>query len=139
MTGEALGDLMTELIGVDGVLDAYFTAVVMKKNRPGTLITVLTQLKCQEKIVEFLLIHTTSFGVRLEKVQRKILERNFYNFETPWGIIKLKAGKLEDKVLKLTPEYEDVTKIAKASGNSFFNTYAMAQGFASKLLVELNS
>ncbi len=136
MTGEALGYLLQQLIQQKGVLDAYYTSVMMKKNRPGNLLSVLVQANDLIKLEEYLLIHSSSFGVRSYPVLRNILERKFIFRESPWGLMQFKVGYLEGKVIKVTPEYEDVVKLAKASQKSFLEVYQWALAYGGKIKEE---
>lgn len=134
MTGEALGWLQNELIGREDVLDAYYTQVNMKKNRPGVLLTILSHPKFTNKIEQFILSNSSTFGVRTYQVERNILKRKFLSFNTEWGTIKLKVGMEDGKVIKIIPEYEDVLLITKKSGKKFQSIYSMAEVYAMELL-----
>lgn len=134
MTGEALGWFLQELIGREDVLDAYYTQVNMKKNRPGVLLTILSHPKFTDNIERFVLSHSSTFGVRTYQVKRSILERKFLPFNTEWGTIKLKVGLEDGKIIKIIPEYEDVLLITKRSGEKFQNIYSMAEVYAMELL-----
>lgn len=138
MTGEELGFLLQCLMDFPEVLDAYYTQLIMKKNRPGVLLTVLAKEEARETIEEFLLVHSSSFGVRTYLVERNILDREFYEYETQWGIIHLKAGSKNGHVLKITPEYDDIIEIVEQSGETFSTIYSLAEMYGQKLLKGLN-
>ncbi|MCW6660967.1 nickel pincer cofactor biosynthesis protein LarC [Aerococcaceae bacterium NML201209] len=123
MTGEMLGNVMQRIFLQEGVLDAYLTAVTMKKNRPGTLITVLCEQKATPLIEAYLLRHTSTFGVRTKATARQILERSFVEYPSKWGPIRLKIGKYQGDIIKAMPEYEDVAQIAEQHGVSFRDVY----------------
>ncbi|MCW6679844.1 nickel pincer cofactor biosynthesis protein LarC [Aerococcaceae bacterium NML130460] len=123
MTGEMLGNVMQRIFLQEGVLDAYLTAIIMKKNRPGTLITVLCEQKATPLIEAYLLRHTSTFGVRTQVTARHILERSFVEYPSKWGPIRLKIGKYQGDIIKAMPEYEDVAQIAERHGVSFRDVY----------------
>ncbi|MDQ0222586.1 uncharacterized protein (DUF111 family) [Streptococcus moroccensis] len=109
-------DLLTK---DERVLDAYYTSVQMKKNRPGTLLSVLVEEKHVTAITKLLLQHTTTFGVRIYESHREILERSFQYIETPYGSLKVKLGYLGEDLVKVVPEYEDVKSIAQNNNLPF--------------------
>lgn len=124
-TAEACGYAMERLFEV-GALDVYFTAVQMKKNRPGTLITVLCLSALSERLEEVLLTETTTFGVRQSVWTRRILERDFDTVVTPYGTVRRKIGRMGDRVLQATPEYEDVARLARERQVPFVDVYRAA-------------
>jgi uncharacterized protein (TIGR00299 family) protein len=124
-TAESLGYVMERLFE-GGALDVYFTGVQMKKNRPGTLLTVLCLPEASNRLEEILLLETTTFGVRRSVWTRRILDREFAVTETPFGPVKLKIGKLNGKVVQATPEYEDVARLACENNVPFLEVYRAA-------------
>lgn len=123
MTSEALGYILEKLIADERVLDAYLTPIQMKKNRPGHLITVLCSSRDTEEIGQLLLTETTTFGLRSHQVERQILDRSFIQLETIYGVVRFKLGFLENRLVKVTPEYEDMRQLAMRSGVSFSTIY----------------
>lgn len=120
-TGEQLGFAISQL-WKSGVLDVYTTAVAMKKNRPGTLVTVVC-LPGQRSIVEDCLFqHTGSLGVRRSRMARRKLHREIVRVDTPYGRARVKLvwtkatnGAAE---LRFSPEYEDCRQFAEANSVS---------------------
>ena len=96
-----------------GALDVYFSAIIMKKNRPATKISVLTECINKEKLSKILLTETSSFGVRFYSVDRLILDREVKKLKTPYGLIKIKLGKLDGKIVQAAPEFEDCRKVSR--------------------------
>lgn len=125
MTGEALGYVMERLME-EGALDVYYTAVYMKKNRPGTLITVLAPLKDEKHLENILLNETTTLGVRKISWNRTILGRDFISVDTKYGPISFKQAIKKGKVIREVPEFEDVKKAALEHGVSFQDVYDAA-------------
>ena len=125
-TGEALGYVMEKILE-QGALDVYFTPVSMKKSRPGILITILTKEEKASVLEEVLLRETSTFGVRRSEWSRRILTREFKTIETIYGKIVVKIGSLEGKVIKVSPEYEDVKQAALQSNMPLLDIYLAAQ------------
>ncbi|HEM4128480.1 TPA: DUF111 family protein [Streptococcus suis] len=112
MTSEALGYVLESLISNSKVLDAYLTPIQMKKNRPGHLLTVLSYQENCEELEEYLLMETSTFGVRKYETERTILQRSFIELRTEFGLIQFKLGFFKERLIKVTPEFEDMKAIA---------------------------
>jgi uncharacterized protein (TIGR00299 family) protein len=112
MLPETMGNIMERLFRT-GALDVNFAPIYMKKNRPGTRITVIAQKACRDQIITLLLEETTTFGVRYYETGRVALERRFETLKTPLGPVKIKVGLYNGKVIKKSPEYEDCRKISE--------------------------
>ncbi|MBS4219485.1 nickel pincer cofactor biosynthesis protein LarC [Bacillus sp. FJAT-49711] len=125
MTGEAFGYTMEKLLN-EGALDVYYTPISMKKNRPGTLITVLAPEHLEAKLTEILFNETTTLGVRKNTWFRSILDRKITTAETPFGQIRIKQAIRKGEVIREVPEYEDVKKAALKYGVSFQEVYNSA-------------
>jgi uncharacterized protein (TIGR00299 family) protein len=95
-----------------GALDVTCSAVQMKKNRPGLLVTVLCAPESSDALAELLFEQTTTIGLRIYEARRKVLEREFVSVETPYGEVRVKVAKREGKVLNVAPEYEDCQRLA---------------------------
>jgi hypothetical protein len=114
-----LDDLNPQLIGyiVDlalsqGALDVLTTPVQMKKNRPGTLLTILARPEDEEKMRALLFRESSTLGVRSRREKRHALARRYETVETPWGTVRIKIGSLDGTVSQYAPEYEDCRRIA---------------------------
>jgi uncharacterized protein (TIGR00299 family) protein len=95
-----------------GALDVTCSAVQMKKNRPGLLVTVLCAPESSDALAQLLFEQTTTIGLRIYEARRKVLEREFVSVETPYGEVRVKVAKREGKVLNVAPEYEDCQRLA---------------------------
>jgi uncharacterized protein (TIGR00299 family) protein len=111
MNPQWFGDVMERLL-VNGALDVFLTPVQMKKNRPGTLLTVLCEPPDADKFAELVLTHTTSFGVRIHEERRRKLNREIVRVATRFGEIEVKVGRLNGKVVTQSPEYESCKRAA---------------------------
>ncbi|MGE5390397.1 MAG: nickel pincer cofactor biosynthesis protein LarC [Deltaproteobacteria bacterium] len=96
-----------------GALDVWLTNIIMKKNRPGIMISVLCRNDDVQVLQEVLLTETTTLGIRCREIGRVELERNILTVETSLGPIKVKQAYLNGKLLKTTPEYEECRRLAE--------------------------
>jgi uncharacterized protein (TIGR00299 family) protein len=115
MSPQVYGHLMDEALK-RGALDCYFTPVQMKKNRPGVLVSILCRLSERDAMCELLLKETTTLGVRFYEVLRRALERETVKVETEFGAIDVKVARLDGRVIKEMPEYEQCRAAALEAG-----------------------
>jgi uncharacterized protein (TIGR00299 family) protein len=108
---EWLGHFMDQAMAA-GALDVCQTPVLMKKNRPGVLLTVLCATAEADKFSEWILRHTSAFGVRRTVAERRKLRREFRAVRTPYGQVSVKIGRLDGRVVQTAPEYESCKKLA---------------------------
>jgi uncharacterized protein (TIGR00299 family) protein len=95
-----------------GALDVYTTALQMKKNRPGTLLTILCRPEDTEALMSLIFAETTTFGVRSHRAQRRALPREWVNVSTAYGSVRIKLSRSNGHILHVTPEYDDCRKLA---------------------------
>jgi pyridinium-3,5-bisthiocarboxylic acid mononucleotide nickel chelatase len=96
----------------DGALDAFAMPVQMKKNRPGTLLTVLCKPEDASKLTQLIFTETTTLGVRRRDEVRQTLARRWESVATPWGEVRIKIASMNGSVTNYAPEYEDCRRIA---------------------------
>jgi pyridinium-3,5-bisthiocarboxylic acid mononucleotide nickel chelatase len=106
-------DAVMESLFKAGALDVYFSSISMKKNRPATKVSVLTEKQEREVLSKILLRETTSFGVRFYEVGRLTLEREIQKLKTSYGVIKIKIGSLDGVTVQAAPEFEDCKNAAR--------------------------
>jgi len=111
MNPQVFGYVMDRLLE-EGALDAFAVPVQMKKNRPGTLLTVLCKPEDANKLVQMLFTETTTLGVRRREESRQILSRRWENVRTPWGDVRIKIASMNGTVTNYAPEYEDCRRLA---------------------------
>jgi pyridinium-3,5-bisthiocarboxylic acid mononucleotide nickel chelatase len=99
-----------------GALDVFSTAVQMKKNRPGVLLTILCDAANTARLMDLVFRETTSIGVRTYDVRRKVLDRELVPVATPFGEVRMKISRMNGSVLNATPEYEDCQRLAAEKG-----------------------
>lgn len=114
-TPQLLGYLVERLL-VMGALDAWVTPAVMKKGRPGHLLSVMVEGRKREVVMDVVLRESTTLGVRFHRVERQALERDWVEVETPWGRVRVKRGLRGGEVLNAHPEFEDCRRVAEAAG-----------------------
>jgi len=95
-----------------GALDVYTTALQMKKNRPGTLLTILCRTEDTDALISLIFAETTTFGVRTHRAQRRALPREWVNVSTGYGSVRIKLSRSNGQILHVTPEYDDCRKLA---------------------------
>jgi len=117
ITGEQLAHAIERLM-TEGALDAAVSPLVMKKGRPGHLLTVLAVPADAEKLAATVLRETTAFGLRMERVERRTLRREEKTVQTPHGPVRVKLGYLGDKLVQIHPEDDDCRRLATSAGLS---------------------
>jgi uncharacterized protein (DUF111 family) len=95
-----------------GAPDVYTTPVQMKKNRPGTLLTVLCRPQDTNALMALIFAETTTFGARTYRAQRRTLPREFLNIATLFGDVRIKISRVNGRILHVAPEYDDCRKLA---------------------------
>lgn len=119
----ALDDLSPQIIAwvadkalAEGALDVMLTPVVMKKGRPGTLVTVICNSDASERLQQMLLRETSTLGVRVRQESRMCLERSHRTVETEYGSIRMKVGSAGGEIRNAAPEFEDCRAAAAEHG-----------------------
>jgi uncharacterized protein (TIGR00299 family) protein len=112
---QVLGHLMEQALA-SGALDCYFTNVLMKKGRPGVLVSILCLPRDREALTRLLFEETPTLGVRSYEVRRRALERESVTVETEFGRIAVKVGRMSGRVSSATPEFEECREAALRAG-----------------------
>jgi uncharacterized protein (TIGR00299 family) protein len=99
-----------------GALDVFLTPIQMKKNRPGTLLSVICDPDLTEAIAAVILAETSTFGVRISRWERLCLDRRWEEVVTEFGVIRIKIGERDGRVITASPEYEDCKRAAIEHG-----------------------
>jgi pyridinium-3,5-bisthiocarboxylic acid mononucleotide nickel chelatase len=105
MPGEQLTSIIPELLEL-GALDVSCTPCMMKKGRQAFTLEVLCHETKTEALAEYILTNSSSFGIRYTNWSRFILKRQVLELDTEFGKINAKAGYLDGKLIKISPEYE---------------------------------
>ena len=111
MNPQIFGSVMDQLYSA-GALEVYFASVQMKKNRPGTLLTILAKPDQRQPLVAIVFRETTTIGVRYHEVTRERLDREMISVETPLGPVRFKVARFGGSVVNAAPEFDDCQRIA---------------------------
>jgi uncharacterized protein (TIGR00299 family) protein len=133
MNPELLG-YASEILLKQGVLDVFMTPIFMKKNRPGTMLSVLTTRDRLDEILSTIFKEMTTLGVRIHHLERKRLSREIISMKTRFGEIKVKIGKIGNQIKNIAPEYESCKEIAVRQGIPLKDVYDEAKEAARKAL-----
>jgi uncharacterized protein (TIGR00299 family) protein len=125
LAGEALGFLFERLFE-HGVLDAYFTPVQMKKQRPGVLVTVLCRRELLESVAGILMVESGSLGCRYAPWSRFEAQRESGSVETRYGKVAVKRAVFRGRRLAATPEFDDCRRLALEHGVAFRDVHGAA-------------
>jgi len=107
---------LTEDLMAAGALDVTVVPALMKKGRPGHVLTVMSPPELVARLSDHLLRHSTTLGLRLTPVQRVIAGRMVIEVTTPIGSARVKVKELDGKPVDVAPEYEDCRRIARERG-----------------------
>ncbi|WP_435018335.1 nickel pincer cofactor biosynthesis protein LarC [Tundrisphaera sp. TA3] len=125
LPGEIIGHTTTLLMAA-GALDTFLTPIQMKKNRPGTMISVLCDRAKIAPLEEILFRETTTLGIRRYEVGRHKLKRQAATVETPFGPVRGKLGWIEGRPPTFSPEYEDCARVAAEQNVALREVYDAA-------------
>ncbi|MDB6064283.1 MAG: hypothetical protein JWR26_491 [Pedosphaera sp.] len=126
INAEILGHFVEKALAA-GALDVFHTAIQMKKNRPGVLLTILCAAADADTFTEMMLRETSAFGVRRSVAERRKLQREFVTVKTSYGEITIKVGRLNGKIVQATPEFESCKKLAMQTNVPLKLVYEAAQ------------
>jgi uncharacterized protein (TIGR00299 family) protein len=115
MSPQLFGPVSDRLFAA-GALDVFLVPVVMKRGRPGTLLTVLAPPDRREAIADVVFRETTTIGLRYEQVAREVLERRSVEVDVTGGTVRIKVAGRRGEVLNAAPEFEDCVRVAAATG-----------------------
>jgi uncharacterized protein (TIGR00299 family) protein len=115
MNPQIFGAVMEQLLA-QGALDVYYTAIQMKKNRPGTLLTIVATPDRREPLTAIVFRETTTIGVRYREQARERLDREHVSVGTPYGPVRIKVARRDGAVVNAAPEFEDCVTRATERG-----------------------
>jgi uncharacterized protein (TIGR00299 family) protein len=115
MNPQIYGYFLEKALGA-GALDVYTTPVQMKKNRPGTLLTVLCRPGDTDGLMDLIFAETTTFGVRTYRAQRRVLPREWVSVVTDYGDVRIKVSRVNGRIRHAVPEFEDCKRVAEERG-----------------------
>ncbi|MCD6130544.1 MAG: nickel pincer cofactor biosynthesis protein LarC [Candidatus Hydrothermae bacterium] len=124
MNPEIYGYLIEKLFE-KGAVDVYYTPIYMKKNRPGTKVSVLCPIDKKDEIINTLLKETTSIGVRVFYPEKIEIQREVKEIQTEYGKAEVKIAKYNSQIINIAPEYESCRKLAEKTGKPLKVIYNM--------------
>jgi pyridinium-3,5-bisthiocarboxylic acid mononucleotide nickel chelatase len=125
MNPQVFGVAMDRLYAA-GALEVFYVAVQMKKNRPGTLLTVVCPPALRAPLADIIFRETTTIGLRHYEVDRECLQREIVEIETPIGSIRFKIAWRDGRVINAVAEFEDCARLAAAKNLSVKEVQAIA-------------
>lgn len=134
VSGLVLGYTQERLFAI-GALDVWNTPILMKKNRPATLLSVLVSKEKEREATEVILRETPTLGIRTRPVDRYVAGRQMVTIETKMGPISVKVKLLDGKAISAAPEPDEVRRIALESGTPFQEVYQQATEEARRQLL----
>ncbi len=127
-----------------GALDVYYHSIIMKKGRPGILLSVLAEEKILNNILDIIYSETTTLGIRITHIDRHKVSRDIKEVDSTFGKIKVKVVGGNSEVrsqksevrgqkseIRMIPEFEECKRIALSTGKSLYDIY-------NRLMRELN-
>ena len=133
MSPELYGHVFEKLLEA-GALDVYLTNVLMKKGRPGQLLSLICAPKDEEKLAAVLFRETSTLGVRKSSWQRRTLARRILSVPTPYGELRVKIAYRGGKRIACSPEYEDCRAAALRTGKPLREIFAAVSRSAAEVL-----
>ncbi len=126
MNPQLFGPLMDALYAA-GALEVFYSAVQMKKNRPGTLMTIVARPDHREPLTAIVFRESTTIGVRYQEMSRDCLDREMVTVDTAVGPVRFKIARQKEQVVNAQPEFDDLVKRAAERGIPIKEVQALAQ------------
>jgi pyridinium-3,5-bisthiocarboxylic acid mononucleotide nickel chelatase len=117
-----------------GALDVFTTQVIMKKSRPGVMLTVLCREESRDTLSRIIFEETTTAGLRYNRMERMVLDREGRRVMTPFGEIGVKVMTSAGRIITMSPEYEECRRIARANNVPLKQVYDEARKAAGSLM-----
>jgi uncharacterized protein (TIGR00299 family) protein len=115
LTPQAYEHVMERLFGA-GAVDVALIPAIMKRSRPGVVLSCLAAREQTDAMLEVLFQETTALGVRVQELSRRVLPRRFVSVKVQGGAVRMKAAALGSGQEKVAPEYADCKAIADRTG-----------------------
>jgi uncharacterized protein (TIGR00299 family) protein len=135
MSPQLYEPLMDRLLAA-GAVDVFLTPVIMKRSRPGTVLTALCPPERLDEISRVLFEESSTIGVRWSTRQRQILPREVVTLTTSYGAVPFKVSRLAGRVVTITPEFADVARIARDKSVPVREVLEQVRGEARRLLAD---
>jgi hypothetical protein len=118
--------IMERLLAME-VQEVFLTPILMKKNRPATLLTIICSAEKLSPVINFLMLETTTIGMRWREEERSCADREVLSLQTKYGKIRFKLARWKGRRVNLSPEYEDCKKVALTRGISIKEVFEEAK------------
>ena len=125
MNPQIFGALMDRLYAA-GALEVFYAAVQMKKNRPGTLMTIVATPEQRDTMIEIVFRESTTIGVRYQELSRECLDREMVTVTTPLGPVRFKVARRGGRLFNAQPEFDDLAKLSQERGIPIKDVQALA-------------
>jgi uncharacterized protein (TIGR00299 family) protein len=125
MNPQLFGVVMDRLYAA-GALEVFYVPVQMKKNRPGTLVTVVAPPNQRAALGEVLFRETTTIGFRYYEADRECLQREIVVVETPLGAVRFKVAYRDGRPINAVPEFDDCARLAATHNLAVKEVQALA-------------
>jgi uncharacterized protein (TIGR00299 family) protein len=132
MNPEILGYTSERLLE-RGALDVFMTPIFMKKNRPGTMLSILITPDKLDETISIIFAETHSLGIRFQRLERRKLPRELITVETSFGPVRVKVSHIDSEKRIISPEYEDCREIAVRKAIPLRKVYEEAQAAAERI------
>jgi len=126
MNPQIFGPLMDALYAA-GALEVFYSSVQMKKNRPGTLMTIVARPEHREQLTDLVFRESTTIGVRFQEMSRDCLDREMVTVATALGPVRFKIARRHGQVVNAQPEFDDLAKLAAERSIPIKEIQALAQ------------
>jgi len=133
MSPELYGHVFEKLLEA-GALDVYLTNILMKKGRPGQMLSVIGAREDEEALAAVLFRETSTLGIRKTVRQRRTLARRTVRIPTPYGEMRVKVAVRDGKTITGSPEYEDCRAAALRTGKPLREIFAVVSRLAAAAL-----
>ena len=107
---------LVERLLTGGALDVFLSPVIMKRSRPGVVVTVLCEPARVHDLTTALFRETSTIGVRWSEWKRRRLPREIVTLTTTYGPVPFKVSRLDGRIVTVTPEFADVVRVAREHG-----------------------
>jgi uncharacterized protein (TIGR00299 family) protein len=125
MNPQIFGVLMDRLYAA-GALEVFYSAIQMKKNRPGTLMTIVARPEHRDAMTEIVFRESTTIGIRHQELSRECLDREMVTVTTSAGPVRFKVASRDGRILNAQPEFEDLAKLSAERGIPIKELQALA-------------
>ena len=125
MNPQIFGILMDRLL-TEGALDVFYTSIQMKKNRPGTLLSIIAPPGARDRLTSTVFRETTTIGVRHREMERECLDRETVRVVTPFGPVGVKIARRNGEIMNASPEFDDCARAATVHGRPVKDVQAAA-------------